>query len=331
MIGIGIIGAGYFGELHAKAIDKVDGVSLVGAVRTTQVELNQFCQQYNCTPYADHLELLRDDRVDAVVVATPHHLHTEPAIACLRAGKSLLLEKPVAITQQDCNLIEKTAEETGVKVMVGFVNRFARCYQTAKEILDSGELGEVICGVSTMSKRWMAPNRRDWHLDAATGGGMWFTAGIHCMERMTWLMNDRIAGVSAQFGTWMHDQSADDVGMVFVRYESHRVGTVVSVGYTQGVPNHLTELTCTKGVMRIEYASGVSVGKNDNWETIPNSGSNQWLPEAVVEEWKQLLPALQGRGEVPVSIEYANHIMAAAFAAQASSRERREIALSVKN
>ena len=255
-----------------------------------------------------------------VVIATPHHCHTAVALDAIEAGKSIFLEKPMATTLDECRQIVDAARAAQVPGMVGFTNRFARAYQIAKQILDSGELGRPVHGVSSMSKQWLEPNRRPWHLSAATGGGMWLTAGIHCLDRLTWLVDSSVRQVTARFATRFHAQDADDVGTVLVEYANGAVGAIISVGYAEGAPNHQTELVCTHGALRLDYVTGVTIGRGERWHTVPESGSEDWMNEAFRNQWRAFLPALERRAPSPIPFEYGFHIMEAALAAMDSSR-----------
>ncbi len=328
MIQVGIIGAGSYGESHAQAMRELSAVKLVAASRTNADALSSFVSTYGGAAYTDYRDLLADEQVNAVVIATPHHLHTEIVLAAARAGKHILLEKPMAPTLVECDQIINACAEQGVTLMVGHVNHFVQAYERAKQILESGELGEVVMGISTMSKFWYEPNRRWWHLQTDTGGGMLLTAGIHCLDRLTWLMDCPVTSVSARLMTRFHDQQADDAGMLFLRYGSGAVGTIVSTGYAQGAPKHLTELTCTKGMMNIDYVSGVSIGRNERWQVVPDTADDNWMHTALVREWRAFSNAVESGAPSAVPGDYARHIIAVILAAQQSSTTGREIALS---
>lgn len=325
---VGIIGAGHYGVQHANALDALEGVQLVAASRTNAVALSEFTQRYGITGYTDYRELLADPEIEIVVIATPHHHHTVIAEDAARAGKHILLEKPMAPSLAECDCILEAVRAANVQLMVGHVNRFARAYQVAKQLIESGEMGQVILGSAVMQKFWYEPNRRDWHLDRAKGGGVWLTVGLHPLDRLTWLIDSPIISVSAQFGTHFHEMDADDTGMAFLRYESGAVGTVISTGYSVGAPKHSTELTCTRGMLSIDYATGVQIGREERWQTVPESvPEGGWMHEALVSEWRGFLDALDAHSEPPVSGRAARDIMAAAFAAERSSAEGREIRL----
>ena len=326
-LGVGIIGAGSFGERHAEAIATLDDVRLVAAARTNPKALAGFTGRYGGRGYTDYAGLLADPAVEAVVIATPHHLHTVVVEAAARAGKHILLEKPMAPTLAECDRIIAVAAEAGVTLMLGHTSQFAPAYRLAKEMLDAGELGEVVLGVSTMSKFWFEPNRRDWHLDRSTGGGMLLSAGMHCLDRLTWLVGSPVTSVAAHLATRFHDQAADDAGLIFLRYANGVAGTVVSTGYRDGAPKHLTELTCTRGMMNVDYVGGVTVGKNGQWRHVPDSASEEWMHAALIAEWRGFAHAVRSGQPPPVTGAYGRHIMATIFAAELSSNLHQEVAV----
>lgn len=212
MINVGIIGAGFFGEKHAVAIIESPDLQLLAASKPNQAALNTFTQKFGGRGYTQYQDLLRDSTVDVVVIATPHHLHTDIAVAAAEAGKHILLEKPMAPNPVECYQILQAVDKAGVKLMVGHINQFAPSNKMAKELITSGEVGEVVLGISTMSKFWMEENRRPWHLDLVTGGGMWFTAGMYCLDRLIWLVNSPIHSVCAHFDTRFHNQKQTTLG-----------------------------------------------------------------------------------------------------------------------
>ena len=323
---VGIIGAGYIGEIHGDAICKIPGLKILGVCRTNKNELEKIALKFQAKAYEDYKSLLTNQSIDAVVIATPHHLHTDIAIEAAKLGKHIMIEKPMALTLKECDKIIDATEESKVKLQIGFCQRFSKAYQKTKEIIDSGEIGSLVYGIATASKFWMEDNRRPWHLNRKTGGGMWLTAGIHCLDRLTWLMGNSIIAVSGKFFIAFHNQKADDGGMVFVRYANGACGTIVSTGYQDGAPKHLMELTGTKGMISVEH-SGVSVGKNGKWQLIEDYSNEKWMPYAVQKQWQEFLFSIMNDETPPVTGSYARGIMEAAFAAEISSHYNKEICL----
>lgn len=111
MLGVGIIGAGHFGAAHAKALQSVPNARLVAACRNDTQGLGAFIEAFGGAGYLDYRDLLSDPNVDAVVIALPHHLHTDVAIACAEAGKHIMIEKPMAPTVAECRDILAAAQK----------------------------------------------------------------------------------------------------------------------------------------------------------------------------------------------------------------------------
>lgn len=322
---LGIIGAGFFGEKHAQAIEQIDGMRVAAASSRDAAVIERFTARYGGQPYTDYRELVRDDGIDAVVIATPHDTHEEVTVVAAQAGKHVLLEKPMAPTREACDRIQASVDAAGVTLAVGHVTQFSPAYRIAKEILVSGAMGEVVAGVSTMRKRWHEPNRRWWHLDRAVGGGVLLTGGIHAIDRLTWLVGTNVTSVSAHLQTRFHNQPADDVGVIFMRYGDATTGVVLSVGYADGSPRHDTELTCTKGILQVHSVEGVHIGRGETMQHVPDSGHGAWMDTALVEQLIAFRRKTQGETSDAVSGEFARHVMDVIFAAEASSETGMEV------
>ena len=332
MIRVGIIGAGFWGGKHADAIKALSNVKLVAANRTNSAALDEFVSEYGGAGYTDYRELLDNPQVDAVVIATPHHMHTRIVLDAAKAGKHILLEKPIAPNLEECDQILQAVTEHRITIMAGHTNHFVPNYKYAKNLIESGELGQPVMVTDRTLKRWWAPNRREWHLDRDMGGGMWLTIGVHNVDRMTWLVGSRVQSVSAHLDTRFHQQLADDHGMAFLRFENGIAGTVITVGYKTGVPCFDTEILCTNGMLRIDKMKGISIGRDESWQKIPTGNEfdpENWMEEAMIEEWRAFISALETGSQPEVTVEFARHIMAVIFAAEQSSIEHREIPIPV--
>jgi len=325
MIGIGIIGAGHFGAVHAKAMAEVEGLQLVASCREDLEAVEAFAGAHGGRAYTDWCALLADTDVDAVVIATPHHLHEEIAIGAARAGKHILLEKPMAPTVRACDAINAAVSEAGVQLLVGHVMHFALPCLKAKEIIESGDIGAPVLGSSWMIKLWMESNRRPWHTKTSSGGGMLMTAGIHALDRLVWLMGRDVAGVNAMNGTLFHDQEADDSALIGLRFGGGGLGQVQSVGYRNGAVGFAADLVCERGTIRINFDRGVSVGQGGAWTDVPNSIEPDWMHHAVVREWLSLRDAILGKAPVAVSGAYARQIVSVIEAVYQANAERREV------
>lgn len=325
MLGIGIIGAGSFATNHAKAIAVTGGCKLVAASRRNSGELDQFTRRHRITGYSDYRDLLKDPNVDAVLVATPHQAHARISMDAAAAGKHILLEKPMATNLEDCDRIIQSALAGGVKLMIGHSMQFMRSSRLAKDIVDSGEMGQIIYGTGCVAKAWMTPNRRDWHLNDPIGGGMLLTVGIHYIDLLTWLYGSKVSSVRANLSALIHDQKADDAGMVFLQYENGITAVVTSTGFETGADAFKAILTCQKGMLKVDMFQGVYLGKDGHWLHIPESLAEDTEHEALTMEWNAFISAIKEDFQPMVSGEYGRHIMEICLAARESSRKKREV------
>jgi phthalate 4,5-cis-dihydrodiol dehydrogenase len=231
----------------------------------------------------------------------------------------------MALSVAECSRIIAAAETGRRELMVGQIMHFVWPCLVAREILDRGELGRPVTGSSSLQKIWMEPNRRGWHLDPLTGGGMLLTAGIHALDQLIWLMNGRVGSVSAAVSTSFHDQKADDSAMMLLRFTDGRFAQVASIGFRDGGGTFDLDLVCERGTLRIDFDRGVAIGQNGKWTDVPNSHDPAWMQNAVVREWQAMAAAILHDTDVPVTGAYARHIIACIDAAMISGRERRDV------
>lgn len=328
MIGIGIIGAGHFGAVHAKAMAEVEGLKLVAVCREDAEAAEAFAAEYGGRAYSDWRLLLADPEVDAVLIATPHHLHELIAIGAADAGKHILLEKPMAPTTRACDAINAAVAAAGVHLMIGHVMHFAQPCLKAKEIIASGRIGKPVLGSSWMIKLWMESNRRGWHMNTASGGGMLMTAGIHALDRLVWLMGQDVVSVNALAGTFFHDQEADDSALIGLRFADGGIGQVQSVGYRNGAMGFAMDLVCENGTLRIDFDHGVSIGVDGVWTPVPDSIEPNWMHHAVAREWQAMKAAISDNTPIPVTGEYGRQMVAIVEAVHEASSAKREIEVS---
>ena len=329
MLGVGILGAGFFGAYHARAIAAVEGVRVVAACAEELSLAEAFTAEHGGKAYGDWRAMLEDKSVDAVAITAPHHLHGQLAIAALQAGKHVLLEKPMALSVAECSRIIASAQASRGKLMIGQIMHFVWPHLVAREILDRGDLGKPVTGSSRLLKTWMESNRRGWHLDPKAGGGMLMTAGIHALDQLVWLMDGRVRSVSAAVSTSFHDQKADDSAMMLLRFADGRYGQVASIGFRDGAGAFDMDLVCENGTLRIDVDRGVAIGRGGQWSEVPNSRDPQWMQNGVIREWQALVKAVENDTEVPVSGDYGRHMIACIDAAMISAREQRDVNVAV--
>jgi phthalate 4,5-cis-dihydrodiol dehydrogenase len=325
VIGVGIIGAGHFGAVHARALSGLTNARLVAACRNEVASIGRFVAEHGGRAYTDWCALLDDPSVDAVVIATPHDLHRDIAIACLAAGKHVLLEKPMAITIADCDAIADAATMAPGSLMIGHVPRYFAPMQAAAEVIASGRIGRPVAGTSAFIKLWMEGNRQPWHLSATSGGGMLMTAGIHALDRLLHLMGGPVESVGALMGTAFHNQDADDIAFLNLRFADGRLGQVTSLGYADGAVTAALQIVGEHGTLVLDLNGRLQIGQNGVWQDLPCPTDEDPMVAAVRRQWQAFLGAITEGKPPPIDARYGRHLVAIIAAARQSSRDRKEI------
>lgn len=191
--GFGVIGAGLWGEFHALVYSTHPGASLAAVCDTDGDRAAQIGKKYGAQRvYTSYADLLADPAVDAVTVATPDHLHCQIGTAAAQAGKDILMEKPLALTVEDCRTIIAAAQQAGVKLMVDFHNRWSPPFNMLKKSIDAGDLGEPQLINARLNNTIFVPTQMlKWAGQSAT---IWFT-GSHLIDLVSWLMNSPVRRV----------------------------------------------------------------------------------------------------------------------------------------
>jgi len=173
---VGIIGLGEAGQVHAAAVRRSDTVRLV-AVADTRPDLLSPFEAEGVRGYADAAELIADPQVGSVCVCLPHHLHLPVGLAAIRAGRNVLVEKPLARSVGEGRQLVDAAYAAGVALGVSHNQIFYAPHAEAKRLIDAGSIGRPVL---IRLRLGMGPRFRDWRDSPDTnGGGALADAGIH--------------------------------------------------------------------------------------------------------------------------------------------------------
>ena len=194
IVNVGIIGCGGIGQnKHMPSLSKIENVRLV-AFCDIVPERAQMCKEKFGTPdaavYTDYRELLKDETIEVVHVLTPNREHAEISVAALQAGKHVMCEKPMAKTAEGAKQMCEAAKASGKKLAIGYQHRMKPQALTAKDYIQSGELGEIYYANCYAVRRRGTPN---WgvFLDAeAQGGGPIIDIATHSLDLTLYLMNN---------------------------------------------------------------------------------------------------------------------------------------------
>ncbi|MBD0382181.1 Gfo/Idh/MocA family protein [Paenibacillus sedimenti] len=198
---IGIIGLGSISDLHLQGYQKVEEAELYAICDMNQTRAENKAQQYGIPHvYTDYKEMLANPELDAVSICTWNNTHAEISIAALRAGKHVLVEKPLCRTVEEALLIQEAVRETGKTLQVGFVRRYDANAQLVKRFINNGELGEVYYAKASCIRRLGNPG--GWFADPErSGGGPLIDIGVHVID-LCWYMMGRPKPVSVSGNTY---------------------------------------------------------------------------------------------------------------------------------
>jgi UDP-N-acetyl-2-amino-2-deoxyglucuronate dehydrogenase len=228
-LGFGIVGCGVIADFHAEALRHMRGVRLVACHDTIEASARRVAAKFGCAPYADLDAFLRHDGLDVVTIATPSGAHLEPALAAARAGKHLLVEKPLEITLARCDRIIAAARAAGVLLGGIFPSRFSPGVRVLKQALEEKRFGTIAFGNATV--KWYRSQayydsggwRGTWELD---GGGCLMNQGIHTLDLLLWLLGP-VAEIRAMTARRTHARiEVEDVAIAALRFASGALGLV---------------------------------------------------------------------------------------------------------
>lgn len=191
--GVGVIGVGGWGETHIKTYLDHPGVEVVAISDLNGERLKEVARKYGISnSYRDYRDLLKSEDVEAVSIVTPDFAHADIALRALEAKKHVLLEKPMATSIEDCQKIREKAEETKVKFMIDFHNRWNPPFVKAKKSIEEGEIGKLEYVYYRLSDTIFVPTEMlSW---AGRSTVNWFLAS-HCLDTLIWLFEDEVETV----------------------------------------------------------------------------------------------------------------------------------------
>ena len=256
--GLGIIGLGLIADFHARAIEEMTGGKLVACLSRDRKKASAFAEKYHCQGYVSLEDFLSHPGLDIVTICTPSGAHLEPAIQAAKAGKHLLIEKPLEITLKRCDQIIEACEANNVKCSGIFQSRFFPLSFIIKDAIIQGRFGQlVLCDAYVKWQRNQAYYENGgWHgtlrLD---GGGALMNQSIHAIDLLVYFAGDVIE-VSGYVDTIGHHRiEVEDNAVTTLKFKNGALGVVE--GSTSVYPGFLKriEISGTDGSVILEEES----------------------------------------------------------------------------
>jgi len=257
-LGIALVGCGGIARSHAFALSKVENAKLVASVDLDEAAAKHFKDRFGFETHSTDLDtvLARDD-VNAVVITTSSKSHGPLIIKALEAGKHVLVQKPMTASVEEARAALALSEEKGLKLMVSFFELFLPPVERAREIIDSGLIGEPFLFKAIMA--WHTPDvSSNWRFDPAlAGGGIMLDGNVHHVSNALYLLDDpEIRSVYAEYGALTADIEVEDTAVIVIRTDKA-----------------ILEIS---GSNRLQEPGGATMAFKDQWAVYGTKGTVQW-------------------------------------------------------
>jgi predicted dehydrogenase len=323
-IGVGMLGYAFMGKAHSNAYKTLAYMTwppplmpqLVAIAGRNEEAVTEAALRYGFTDHVtDWKALIADDRIQLFDNAGPNNLHAEPTIAAAEAGKHVICEKPLGRDAAESYETWQRVAATGVKHMCAFNYRFVPAVRLARQIIESGELGEIQHFRGAYLQEWGTTEGDIWRFQKdIAGSGALGDLGAHVIDLARYLVGE-IAAVSALTATFQPGRDVDDAVEAAVAFQSGAVGTIEASRFCQGRKNHFTwEINGSAGSLafdlerlnELQYSEGnagfrtvlVSEADHPFWEHWWPQGHMIGWEHSFVHELHHLLTAIRDDGDV---------------------------------
>jgi phthalate 4,5-cis-dihydrodiol dehydrogenase len=230
-IGLGIAGLGMAGAVMVHAAAAHPDYVLKAAADPHQGPREAFVRDHNARGYSDIGSLVADPAVNVVYVATPHQFHAPHAILAAQHGKHVILEKPMALTLDDCDVIIAAAERHKVHLIVGHTHAFDPAVRLMRSIIARGELGRLGMILSFNYSNFLYRPRRPEELDTAQGGGILFNQVPHQIDTARLLAGGLARSVRAQASVLDPARPTEGSAAALLQFEGGAAASLIYSGY----------------------------------------------------------------------------------------------------
>lgn len=249
-----VVGCGDFGNMHLHALSLITGIKVVALCDKYIEKCQERKKQYklseaNC--YTDYNEMLSKEDIDIVVVATSDKAHSPVTVAALKSGRHVICEKPMALFVEECEEMIKAADETGNLLMIGQVCRCAPGFVKAKEIVDSGLIGELYFVESEYAHDYsLSRGVDDWRVDKdrepIIGGA------CHAIDLLRWIAGDPTETTAYSNHKMLPDWPVPDTTIAILKFPNNVIGKIfTSIGCKRNYTMR-TVLYGTKGTIIVD-------------------------------------------------------------------------------
>lgn len=233
---VGIVGLGWVAGAHIETFKAVEGVEVTAICSRRKLDESDLEQQYGIPlkVYNQYEEMLKDPSLDIIDICTPHPLHAEQAIAAARAGKHILIEKPIALNYKEAKKVGDVIKETGVQTCVGLELRYSGQATAIHSMISRGLLGDLhYAEVDYYHGIGPWYGQFPWNVKKDMGGSSLLTGGIHALDLLLWFMDSEVEEVTSYSNKSGNElfqpYEYDPTSVSLLKFKNGRIGKVASV------------------------------------------------------------------------------------------------------
>lgn len=280
----GLIGAGDIARKRiAPALRDLPNCNFVAVSRAKSELAEQFAKEFGAKKwFADWRDLVKDDEIDAVYIATPVFLHTEQTIAAANAGKHILCEKPMALNVKECDEMIAACKANNVKLGIAYYRRFYPVIKRVKEVIESDIIGKIAVVQINAFEYFddSGENPRHWLIEKSkSGGGPLMDFGCHRLEVLTHLFGE-IKQFKSIISNEIFKREVEDTASVLLQFETG-VNATLTITHSALEPKDKLDIYGTKGSVHIPILNQgemkLRIGNDETVEHHP-SDKNVHLP-----------------------------------------------------
>jgi predicted dehydrogenase len=293
MINFGLLGCGRIAKRHADLLgnNQIPGAKMVAVCDIIPERAEQIADQYGVKAYGSIDDFLGHEGMNAVAVLTPSGFHAEHTIAVAKAGKQVVVEKPMALRLKDADAMINVCDKNRVKLFVVKQNRFNVPVVKLREALDAGRFGKLILG--TVRVRWCRPqsyyDQDDWRGTWKYDGGVLTNQASHHVDLLEWMMGD-VESVHARSINALAKIETEDTAVATLKFTSGALGIIEAT--TAVRPNDLEGSVSVLGERGSVEIAGFAVNKIRTWQF-----SDQLpIDNEVIEKYSVNPPNVYGFG-----------------------------------
>lgn len=322
-LNIALLGAGIISRTHAKYINKRDKLNLVAVADIVKDKAVKLAEEYQANFYLDYKEMLRNENIDIAIVTLPHFLHKEASIDCAENKCHILLEKPMAMNKEECDEIIKVCELNNVKLQIGHIQTYHEVNCRAREIVESGELGDLLMISNQRYVDYFLDKRPGWFLKKETaGGGIVMNLGAHSLEIVKFFANSKFSSVKANLD-YAAREEVEGNAMIHVTMENGVDASIILSGY-KSLITHKTLLFLSRGMIEVSYwPEKITIKKDDGEVEEINCNGKHPLDLQI----GRFVDCINNDLPVELSGQYGRDIIEAIDAVYESDESKKEISI----